>query len=55
MKKFRMLAFQRYKIFHSKSRNDRDIIKRKKNYLTVETFFFIGCIKVEVFTNEKFF
>ena len=27
MKKFRILAFQRYKIFHSKSRNDKDMHK----------------------------
>ena len=27
MKKFRMLASQRYKIFHSNSRNDRDMPK----------------------------
>ena len=33
MKKFRMLAFQRYKIFHSNSRNDKDIVKTKKGTL----------------------
>ena len=30
MKKFRISAFQWYKIFHSNSRNDRDMIKWKK-------------------------
>ena len=44
MKKFRILAFQWYKIFHSNSRNDRDMIKWKKSFLRVATFFLVGCL-----------
>ena len=39
MKKFRILAFQRYKIFHSNSRNNRDMIKWKKSIYVVTIFY----------------
>ena len=43
MKKFRTLAFQRYKIFHSNPRNDRDM-QMKKSFLGWQHFFLGVCM-----------
>ena len=39
IKNFKMLAFEWYKIFHSKTRNDRDILKWKKSFYGWQHFF----------------
>ena len=38
MKKFKILTFKQYKIFHSDSRNDKDMIKTKKISEKMEFF-----------------
>ena len=50
MKKFRTLVFQRYKIFHSNPRNDRDMFKSKKSFLGATFFFWLG---VHIFQMNK--
>ena len=44
MKKFRMLAFQQYKIFLSKTKEWQRYAEMKKKSLWVPTFFLGGCI-----------
>ena len=50
MKKFKMLAFQRYKIFHSNSRNDKDMLKWKKRVYGWQYYFWLG---VYIVKNKK--
>ena len=49
MKKFRMLAFQQYKIFHQ-TQGMTEICSKEKKYLWVATFFWVG-VFYEVITN----
>ena len=60
MKKFRILTFHWYKIFHSNPKNDR-YAQMKKKYLWVATFFLGGCmiswkpiiIQAMIYTHQK--
>ena len=48
MKKFNILAFQRYKIFHSNSRNDKVMVKTKKLAEGGDFFFVPNCISKKI-------
>ena len=48
MTKFKILAFKRYKIFHSDSKNYKDMVKTKKSQ-RVWDFFLSLTVFVEIF------
>ena len=52
MKKFNILAFQRYKIFHSDSRNDKDMVKTKKVAQREDFFLSLTVYECDFQTSE---